>query len=358
MLLYTFDFQESDNKDEIYSPLSTAVTSQTPAGDVINTPMSLYEPGDTTFASATSEYMSTIRTTPREKLNVFLTSRDVSPIRYSLSAPLEQVSDRTKRFYMRKARQVVSTCLEEIAPGQSTSLLEGLSRVKTTEADEKIDASLLDALSECYNHTNHWSTRRQILSIMADKVSFKELQKWIPELTRYRFNMAKHHLLLHGRGAVLPPLKNTRVCVQPEKIDHFVTFITSSQVIQDLPFGEKTLKLSTDVDIKIPNVVRNIIPEQCILQYESYCQEMNFQPMSRSTLRRVLNVCSASARKSLQGLDYISATGGKAFDDLENIVDKLGDCYEKGLTWAKQTNQKLKDAKRYLKGDYKVRKIL
>ncbi|XP_071947533.1 uncharacterized protein [Antedon mediterranea] len=344
------------NKDEFYMPLATP-TCQTPACDVMDTQMSLYQFCDPTFASATSEDES-IQSTPREKLNAFLNSRDVSPIRYPLSAPLEQVSDRTKRFHMRKACQVVSMCLEEIAPGQSTTLLEGLSSDKTTEADERTDSSLLDALSECYLHTNHWSTRRQILSIMVDKVTFKELQKWIPNLTRYRFNVAKHHLLLHGRGSVIQPLKNTRVCVQPGKIDHFVTFITSSQVIQDLPFGEKTLKLSTDRVIKIPNVVRNLIPEQCILQYESYCQEKNFQPMSRSILRRVLSVCSASVRKSLQGLDYISANGGKAFDDLENIVDKLGDCYEMGLTWAKQTNQKLKDAKRYLKGDYKVITIL
>ncbi|CAB4004224.1 Hypothetical predicted protein [Paramuricea clavata] len=76
--------------------------------------------------------------------------------------------------------------------------------------------------------------------------------------------------------------------------------------------------------------------------------------MSRSTLRRVLKVCSASARTSLQGLDYISAMGGQAFDDLENVVDMLGDRYGKDLAWAKQTNQKLKDAKRYLKGDYKI----
>ncbi|CAB4022715.1 Hypothetical predicted protein, partial [Paramuricea clavata] len=88
--------------------------------------------------------------------------------------------------------------------------------------------------------------------------------------------------------------------------------------------------------------------------YEGYCKEVRFQPMSRSTLRRVLKVCSASAHTSLQGLDYISAMGGQAFDDLENVVDMLGDRYGKGLAWAKQTNQKLKDAKRYLKGDYKI----
>ena len=76
--------------------------------------------------------------------------------------------------------------------------------------------------------------------------------------------------------------------------------------------------------------------------------------MSRSTLLKVLSVCSASTRKSLQGLDYVSATGAKAFDELEEVINKLGDNYGKGLPWAKVQKEKLHLAKRYLKGDYKV----
>ena len=72
-------------------------------------------------------------------------------------------------------------------------------------------------------------------------------------------------------------------------------------------------------------------------------------------LCKVLNVCSASTRKSLQGLDYISAAGAKAFDKLEKIVDKLGDDNGMGFTWAKVQKEKPQLAKRYLKDDYKVR---
>ena len=49
-------------------------------------------------------------------------------------------------------------------------------------------------------------------------------------------------------------------------------------------------------------------------------------PLSRVMLRRVLSTCSASVRKSLQGLDYFISDGGKAFDDLLKLVDKLIDC--------------------------------
>ena len=142
--------------------------------------------------------------------------------------------------------------------------------------------------------------------------------------------------------------------VSPDKLDHFLSFITSAHIVPDLPFGEKSLKLSSNVQIKVPNVIRMMIPEQIVKQYQSHCNESGFVPMSRSTLCRVLNVCSASVRKSLQGLDYVSAEGAKAFEELEDVIEKLGDIHGKGLTWAKNQNENLKHAKRYLKSDYKV----
>ncbi|CAH3031182.1 unnamed protein product, partial [Pocillopora meandrina] len=59
-------------------------------------------------------------------------------------------------------------------------------------------------------------------------------------------------------------------------------------------------------------------------------------------------------RKSLQGLDCVSAAGAKAFDELEEVIDKLGDNYGKGFTWAKVQKEKLHLVKRYLKRDYNV----
>ena len=70
--------------------------------------------------------------------------------------------------------------------------------------------------------------------------------------------------------------------------------------------------------------------------------------MSHSTLCRILKVCPASVRKSIQGLDNVSAEGAKAFDETG------GGNHRKGLCWARDQNEKLKLAKRYLKGDFKV----
>ena len=139
-----------------------------------------------------------------------------------------------------------------IVPGETKTLLSSL--VKSELEESAIDYSLTKCLAECYHNADYWSSGRQILSIMADKVNFKDLQRWIPNLSRYRFNIARHHLLLHGRGANVQSVKGTRMYNAPGKIDHFLSFITSTHIIQDLPFGEKTLKLSTNTEIKVPDV--------------------------------------------------------------------------------------------------------
>jgi len=51
--------------------------------------------------------------------------------------------------------------------------------------------------------------------------------------------------LLHGIAAPLPNQEKKRMRIEPVKLEHFVSFITSPHVIQDVPFGEKLLKLST-----------------------------------------------------------------------------------------------------------------
>ena len=57
-----------------------------------------------------------------DKLNEFLTYRDVSPVRHKLSAPWDDAHERTKRRYTSKAKESVREVLEVIIPGQSEKL--------------------------------------------------------------------------------------------------------------------------------------------------------------------------------------------------------------------------------------------
>lgn len=145
--------------------------------------------------------------------------------------------------------------------------------------------------------------------------------------------------------------------VSTAQIDHFISLITSAHVIQDLPFGERTITLSSRETIKVPNVIRTMVPERIVKQYLAYCDETGFQALSRSTLLRILNVCAASVRKSLQGLDYISSSGAQAFEDLCKVVEMLGDTGQ-GMGWAKQQEIRLRESKRYLKSDSRYIKLV
>ena len=78
-----------------------------------------------------------------------------------------------------------------------------------------------------------------------------------------------------------------------------------------------------------------MIPERVIQQYTQYCLEINFKPFSETTMRRVLFECSASVRKSLQGLDYFAAEGARAFDDLVALVRQIGELGS-GKEWETQ----------------------
>lgn len=187
-----------------------------------------------------------------------------------MSVPWESANERTKRRYRCKAKQSVQEVLEVIAPGQSDKLLTTLGESLPSERIQA-EEEILQALAESYLNTTHWSTRRQILSILADKLSLKELTHYIPGVTPYRFNIARHHRLLHGRGAIVPTDITRRMKVDFAKVDHFLDFITSSHIVQDMPFGEKMLKLSTGEVIKTPNVVRMLIPERITQQYFQFC---------------------------------------------------------------------------------------
>ena len=68
---------------------------------------------------------------------------------------------------------------------------------------------------------------------------------------------------------------------------------------------------------------------------------------------RVLSACTASVRKSLQGLDYFAADGSKAFEDLAEIVSAVS-VMGPGQEWEKSVQDSLKAGEMYLKGDFKV----
>ena len=83
----------------------------------------------------------------------------------------------------------------------------------------------------------------------------------------------------------------------------------------------------------------------------AHCKEQEFEPASERSLFRMF--CSASMQKSLYGLDNITAEGGEAFNSLLCVIEMLMDNVEEEH-WGQTMQQAMKEAKRYLKTDFKA----
>lgn len=118
----------------------------------LETPYSTYKPSESSDDSGDE---TTPSDTSRNKLNEFLSSRDISPIRCKLTTAWHATKEWTKRHYTRKARQAVHAVIEEIAPGDTDSLWEALVSSRGTarqfllDPEDHTDTTLIEALTEC-----------------------------------------------------------------------------------------------------------------------------------------------------------------------------------------------------------------
>ena len=310
-------------------------------------------------ASSSEEAVCDERVVRRRKLNAFLEECRVMPLSRKPMLPWEEASERSKERYIERTSNIITAVLNTVSEENAACLWNALQSSRSIFAALGIDTTTqpsqeayLEALGEAYKNMSGWDTKRQVLSVMSGFASFAAMKKFIPELSRYRYHMASTHSLQLGRGVAVPKNSNPRTRVDRNQLDHFIYFITSGHLIQDLPFGENRLKLTNGKEIKVPNIIRTMIPQRVVEQYTAFCQETGFLPFSKRTMLRILSECSASVRKSLQGLDNYAAEGARAFDDLVGIVENISPNVEPSER--RQVLDTLKAGKLYLKGEYKV----
>ena len=276
-----------------------------------------------------------------------------------MKVPWATACEKTKAYYIDKVRDVMQTVISILCPGSVEMVWLEIQKkpIIPNSTDELISNEFLQVLIESYKQSGNRQTRRQLLSLVADKMKFEELKSLLPSITEYEFTMARSHTLKFGRGMREDDQSHGhRERATSEKLDHFLDFVTSSHVIQDLPFGMKSLKLSSGEMLDIPNVIRLLAPTHLVKQYHQYCKETEFPgPLQKTTLMNVLSeACVASIRKCLQGLDYYVAEGGKAFDDLQTVVDLLVAVLAVPFAVAESLKESLKEGKQYIKSDFKV----
>jgi hypothetical protein len=266
-----------------------------------------------------------------------------------------KLAKQSKKNFLSSVRILLKSIVKYLAPNDTNVVIDELLNNSRDENNVILDGkfvSVMNGITETYNNAQEWTTRRQILSIIASKISFKLIQSFLPGITLYRFSSARMYAAQYGTGALVertPPILQR---FSEEQVHHFIDFVISPHVCSDVPFGEKLIHLTDGTEVFIPEVIRNMIPSRIIQQYFQYSDEHfpGFQTLGPSSLFKILKTCKASTRKSLQGLNYFAADGSEAFDLLIKLVTQL----RINENERNRLINNLKQAKQYLKSDYKV----
>jgi len=181
-----------------------------------------------------------------------------------------------------------------------------------------------------------------------------ELLQHFPEVTIHDIDVGRQKALLGKAGAPKEPGVYHKDRLKDQQINHFLDFMQSCGIMQDVASGTRSVTLSSGKKIKMPNAVRTLHKAEVVRLYIGACEEEGYtqengRPSER-TIWKMLNRCPASQRKSLAGLDNIAAEGSDSFDMLIQICKDQ--CHKENAL--KDIINDLVQGRRYLKGDYKV----
>ncbi len=217
-------------------------------------------------------------------------------------------------------------------------------------------ANVVSSVASSFVHARTAKQRVQTLSAVAPYVNLKEIQNYIPGLSQQMYAKARLFAKQY-MGMEVPPDQKVKIeRTDKAKLGLLLGFITSDLVITDLPFGWSKKKLGAGDSGDIPVVVHHLANEHVWQMYNRWLSEIGQADMrlSRMTVLRILKACTATKRHSVHGLDSFSFDGLEGFDDLKGVIKQLAKKKTTEANWKEKQLKKLREAKVYLRGDYKV----
>ena len=204
---------------------------------------------------------------------------------------------------------------------------------------------------QAYSNAMTSTLKTQILSLYSYRYPVKTLQKIhesYSKLSEWQIRRAGAHARECGLGSLVEKSPCHRVRLPPIKLDHFLDFANRPYFYQDVSFRARKLRLSSGEKITMLDVIRKVTRSTIVKQYLQSCEEEQFEPLSRSTLFRILDLRETSQQKSLSGLDNTEADGSARFAQLLRIVDEL-DQIGLAKNVADEQQRAVDEGKRYLK---------
>ena len=269
---------------------------------------------------------------------------DVSPVVPVKKKKISDLGDRSldgvKKKYQRMRKCFKEKFAQLAAPGQENDLLAMLSDSDDDGSD--LPDELLK-LKTRYDVSDAIGKLLILSLIDHDTHSYKTIES-VFHCSRHTWKKAV--ALSKEPKFKLPdkiPFKRNRLNVS--KCEHFLEYIFANGFVQDTAFGSRKLKFDAGNTQEIPRAILTCKYSHVIGAYLHACEMTDFDPVSESSLWRVLRELKPSQQKSLGGLDDIFAAGMTGFDTLQRLGKEM-------LPDSEPLVKDLDRGKRYLKTKY------
>ncbi|CAF4092870.1 unnamed protein product [Rotaria magnacalcarata] len=136
-----------------------------------------------------------------------------------------------KKNFIKQIKSIVLYILWILAPNDVEAVWNDLIDSEN-ENKKNIDDYhvIMEALAEAYSNSHQWSTRHQFLSIVAGDSRFHSIQQFIPDLTRSRFNEARHQAKVNGYGTIVETGRSPTIRFTNNQVNHFIEYILSPHI--------------------------------------------------------------------------------------------------------------------------------
>ena len=163
----------------------------------------------------------------------------------------------------------------------------------------------------------------QALSFLAHQFKLHKLQSlpFVEPPDKDTYRAARSHANVHGVGQTKPVEKITRCRFKIDKLKQALRHIHSPTFLQQVAFGEKSIKFDDGTTLKIPALQRKQLKEHMWQSYQSVFED---EGIGRSQYLDAVEISTAIQQKSLAALDNIAVRyGTENFKSMVTIIESL-----------------------------------
>lgn len=130
----------------------------------------------------------------------------------------------------------------------------------------------------------------------------------------YEIKTARSVMKEYGACGEKPITERKYSRLSLDKGRHFIDFLLSSGLLQEVAYGSSKVKFESGDEVSISTTILNGIREQAVKEYIIYCNEINYESLGRTTLLQLLVNMKHHIRTKLAGIDSFVVEGIEAFE--------------------------------------------